>query len=311
VAETIIQISIVVPVYRAQDTLQLLVERISSTMEEVGIRYEIILVDDGSPDDSWHTIISLLPVHSYLRAIRLSRNFGQHSAITAGLERTRGQWTVVMDCDLQDLPEEIANLYHRALEGFDIVLARRVERKDNLLRRLSSILFYRVLRLLTGNTHDATIGNFGIYSHQVVSAICSMPERVRYLPTMVRWVGFRSCSIEVRHASRHAGESSYSLGKMLDMALDIMLANSEKPLRLAVKFGFAVALFGFLMTAWTVVNRLLGNLEGNPMGYASILSSIWILAGCILVTLGMVGLYVGKIFEGVKHRPVYLVMEER
>jgi polyisoprenyl-phosphate glycosyltransferase len=310
VAETQIQISIVVPVYRAQDTLQLLVERISSTMEEVGIRYEIILVDDGSPDDSWHTIISLLPVHSYLRAIRLSRNFGQHSAITAGLERTRGQWTVVMDCDLQDLPEEIPNLYHRALEGFEIVLAKRTVRKDNLYRRLSSSLFYRVLKLVTGTTYDATVGNFGIYSHRVISAICSMPERVRYLPTMVRWVGFRSCAIEVRHASRHAGGSNYSLGKMLDMALDIMLANSEKPLRLAVKFGFAVALFGFLMTAWTVVNRLLGNLGGNPMGYASILSSIWMLAGCILLTLGTVGLYIGKIFEGVKHRPVYLVMEE-
>lgn len=301
----------VIPVYQAQFTIEELTGRIRASLQGAGLSYEVILVDDGSRDASWQAVLAACARDGSVRGVRLSRNFGQHSAITAGLERASGHWTVVMDCDLQDRPEEIPLLHGKTIEGYDIVLAKRADRQDSLFRRWASAAFYSVLRYLTGTAHDAGVGNFGIYSRQVVREICNMREHVRYLPTMVRWVGFRSCTIDVTHAARTEGTSNYNLGRMLDLALDIALAYSDRPLRLAVKFGFAVAFIGLLMTIWTVANRLLGNLDGNPMGYASILSSIWMLAGCILIILGTVGLYVGKIFDGVKNRQLYIVMEER
>lgn len=298
-------LSIISPVYRAELVLEELVKRIETSVINITTDYEIILVEDAGPDNSWKVIEELASKNSRIKGIKLSRNFGQHYAITAGLDHAEGDWVVVMDCDLQDRPEEIPGLYAKAKEGFDVVLARRVNRQDGFLKRLSSKLFYRTLAWLTGSHQDETIANFGIYSKAVVSQISAMRESIRYFPTMVRWVGFRQTAIDVEHAANESRSSSYNFKKLFNLALDIMLAYSDKPIRLTVKFGLLVALIGFLFAIFTLINYLQG--EIIVAGYASMIISLWLLTGFILVTLGMVGLYIGKTFEGVKKRPIYIV----
>ncbi|MBN3582549.1 glycosyltransferase [Algoriphagus aestuarii] len=299
-------LSIISPVYRAENTLGELVSRIKACIPDQ--EYEIILVDDASPDNSWHEIERLAEIHPEIRGIKLSRNFGQHYAITAGLDAAKGEWVVVMDCDLQDRPEEIPNLYQEAQKGFDVVLARRVNRQDNFFKRLSSKIFYRTLAWLTGSQQDESIANFGIYHRKVINQIIGMRESIRYFPTMVKWVGFRQCSIPVTHAEREEGSSNYNFKKLFNLALDIMLAYSDKPIRLTVKLGFLIALTGFLFAIYTLYRYWIG--EIIVAGYASLIISIWLLTGFLLITLGMVGLYIGKTFEGVKNRPIYIVEKE-
>ncbi|REG91503.1 dolichol-phosphate mannosyltransferase [Algoriphagus antarcticus] len=267
--------------------------------------FEIILVDDYSPDTSWLEIERLSSVHPEITGIKLSRNFGQHYAITAGLDAAKGEWVVVMDCDLQDRPEEIPNLLAKAKQGFDVVLARRANRQDGLFKRLSSKLFYRTLAWLTGSKQDESIANFGIYHRKVIQEIVGMRESIRYFPTMVKWVGFRQTTLDVVHAQRQEGKSNYNFKRLFNLALDIMLAYSDKPIRLVVKLGFLVALTGFLFALYTLYKYLHGDII--VAGYASLIISLWMLTGFLLVTLGMVGLYVGKTFEGVKQRPIYIV----
>jgi glycosyltransferase involved in cell wall biosynthesis len=296
--------SIVSPVYRADTLVAQLVSRIIAAVEPLGQPFEIILVDDRSPDNSWAAILEQT-ADERVRGFRLSRNFGQHRAITAGLEQCRGEWIVVMDCDLQDQPEEIPGLYREALKGYDLVFARRVERQDSWLKRTGSRAFYRVLSYLTETKQDPAIANFGIYHRKVIDAVLTMRESIRYFPTMVRWVGFRSGGLAVTHAERSEGTSSYNLRRSINLALDIILAYSDKPLRLTVKLGLTIsaAAFGFVLI--TLARYLLGH-SWEP-GYASLIVSIWFFAGLLLSVLGVVGLYIGKTFEQAKNRPIFLI----
>lgn len=298
-------LSIISPVYRAEKVLEQLVERIKAAVSPITLEYEIVLVDDFSPDASWAKIEALAQIHEEIRGIKLSRNFGQHYAITAGLDAAKGEWVVVMDCDLQDRPEEIPALYQKAKEGFEVVLAKRADRKDGFLKRMSSKIFYRTLAWLTGSKQDETIANFGIYHRKVIQEITQLRESIRYFPTMVRWVGFRQTAIAVDHGANQGRESSYNFKKLFNLALDIILAYSDKPIRLTIKLGLMVAFTGFLFALFTLVNYFQG--EIIVAGYASLIISLWLLAGIVLITLGVVGLYVGKTFEGVKNRPIYIV----
>jgi polyisoprenyl-phosphate glycosyltransferase len=298
-------LSIISPVYRAEQTLEPLVLRIKDAVRKISSEFEIVLVEDASPDRSWEEIERLAKLHPEVEGIKLSRNFGQHYAITAGLDHAKGDWVVVMDCDLQDRPEEIPQLLAKAEEGYDVVLARRANRQDGFLKRLSSKLFYRTLAWLTGSHQDETIANFGIYHRKVIREISNMRESIRYFPTMVRWVGFRQTTLDVIHAANEERGSSYNFKRLFNLALDIMLAYSDKPIRMTVKVGLLIALAGFLFAVFTMVRYLQGDII--IAGYASLIISLWILTGFILVTLGMVGLYIGKTFEGVKNRPIYIV----
>jgi dolichol-phosphate mannosyltransferase len=298
-------ITIVSPVFQAEEFLDELVERIENTVRSITDNFEIILVDDGSRDKSWVTVERLAKARTHINGIKLSRNFGQHYAITAGLDQARGEWIVVMDCDLQDQPEEIKKLWEKCQEGYEVVLARRGSRKDGFLKIISSKIFYRTLVYLTGSNQDETIANFGIYHEKVISEIVGMRESIRYFPSMVQWVGFRQSSIGVEHGARKVGLSNYTFKRLFDLGLDIMLAFSDKPLRLTVKLGLAVALTGFLFALYTFIQYVRNEIV--VLGYASLIISIWVLSGLILATLGMVGLYVGKIFEGVKNRPIYII----
>lgn len=301
-------LTIVSPVYRAETLVAKLVSELRSALKTIDAPYEIILVEDGSPDRSWDAICEIARLNPSVTGLKLSRNFGQHYAISAGLSRARGKWVVVMDCDLQDNPREIPKLLKKANEGYDVVLARRSERRDGIFKRMSSRVFYAIFGWLTGVKQDAAIANFGVYNQRVIAAINSMPETIRYFPTMVRWVGFRTATVDVEHAQRGEGETSYGFRKLVKLAVDICLAYSDKPLRIAVWTGFAVSSIGFVFAAYTALLAVRGQIA--VLGYASLIISVWILAGLVMSIVGVVGLYVGKAFEGIKGRPAFIVAEE-
>lgn len=301
-------ISIVSPVYQAAPLVAELVARIRAAVAPLTESFEILLVDDRSPDDAWARIQEQQRLDGRVRGLRLSRNFGQHRAITAGLEHARGEWVVVMDCDLQDQPEEIPRLLtHARQHGYDLVFARRQSRQDLALKRFFSRAFSRTLAYLTDTEQDPAIANFGVYHRKVIRGVLAMRESIRYFPTMVRWVGFRAGQLDVAHAERPAGRSSYNFGRLVNLALDVMLAYSDKPLRLTVKLGLVLSALAFLLVPVTLFRYLTGRII-YP-GYTSLIMSIWFFSGLLLSVLGIVGLYIGKTFEQAKNRPLYLLDE--
>lgn len=300
-------ISVVSPVYRGEELIGALWQRITESVGSITDDYEIILVNDCSPDKSWQAIEGICQKDPKVKGINLSRNFGQHSAITAGLSKAAKEWVVVMDCDLQDRPEEIPKMATKAAEGFKVVLARRAARKDTFLKRLFSASFYRVLGYLTGSQQDASIANFGVYHKDVIKKVLSLQESIRYFPTMIQWVGYKQVKVDVEHAPRSAGESSYNFKKMLLLALDIILAYSDKPLRLVVKLGVLISILSFLFAGFVVSNALSGNYQ--VLGYASLMASLWFLSGILIFIMGIIGLYLGKTFEQTKGRPSFIIAE--
>lgn len=297
--------SIVSPIYMAENIVEELVKQIKQSITSITNDFEIILVNDGSPDNSWQAILEECKKDERIKGINLSRNFGQHYAITAGLDYSVGDWVVVMDCDLQDQPKEIIKLYNEAIKGFDIVLAKRFMRKDKFLKKLFSSLFYLVLDYLTGFHQDRSVANFGIYKRKVINSVCQMRESIRYFPTMIHWVGFKTTKIDVEHSSRFEGTTSYNFSKLIRLAMDIILAHSDKPIRLLTKFGLLVSLFSLGIAFYTFFQWLNGKIV--VLGYTSLIVSIWFLSGIIISTLGLIGLYVGKTFQGVKNRPIYII----
>lgn len=298
-------ISVVIPVYRAEATIGPLLGQLSETLQQMALSYELILVCDRSPDRSWEVILQACAADERVKGIQLSRNFGQHYAITAGLDHARGEWVVVMDCDGQDRPAEIPALYRKAMEGYDIVVARRVDRKDGLTKKLFSRLFWNSLGYLTGTNLDHTVANFGIYHRGVVDAVCALREPIRFFPSMVNWVGFSRTGMDVEHAERIEGRSSYNFSRMFALATDVILANSDKPIRLIIRLGFLISLFAFGIGLYYLYLNLTHQIV--VPGYTSIILSIWFLSGLIILILGVIGLYIGKTFEGVKDRPIYII----
>lgn len=300
-------LSVVVPVYQAQDCLQELHRRIVQALESAGLSFELILVDDNSADSSWEIIKTLSAQDSRVKGLRFSRNFGQHYGITAGIDHSCGQWTVVMDCDLQDRPEEIPRLHAAALQGFDIVLAKRSKRQDGRLKKMSSKLFYHLFSYLADMHYDGDVGNFRIISRKVVVGYLAMRENLRFFGAQIQWLGFPTTAIEVEHASRFAGQSTYSVSKLLSLAIETIIAYSDKPLRVAVKFGFFMAATAFLAGTYVVVHGLL---QQTPvLGWSSLMASIYFLGGINIALLGVLGTYVGKTFSETKKRPLYIVRE--
>lgn len=298
-------ISVVSPVYRAEKIVPHLVERIENSIKKITSDYEIILVEDSGPDNSWEVIEEISKVNPRVVGIKLSRNFGQHYAITAGLDHSKGDWVVVMDCDLQDQPEEIEKLYRKAQEGYPIVLARRHKRKDKLFKRMSSVVFYKTLSYLTGSNFDFTVASFGIYQRKVINSFCLMRENIRVFPILINWLGYETAKVNVDHTHREAGESSYSFKQLFKLGIDIILAFSDKPLRLVTQFGVILSGLTFLYAAIVFVQYLLGYITVS--GYASLIILLSFFSGIIITILGIIGLYIGKIFEGVKGRPLYIV----
>lgn len=300
-----IHISVVSPVYRAENIVEELVKQIKVALAPLTNDFEIILVNDYSPDKSWQKIRDECAKDKRIKGINLSRNFGQHYAITAGLNYTKGEWVVVMDCDLQDRPDEIPNLYRKAQEGFDSVFAQRKVRNDTFFKRFLSRFFYTLFSYLTETNQDPTVANFGIYHRCVIDAILSMNDQIRYFPTMVQWVGFRRYYLPVEHASRFEGSSTYNFKGLFQLALNTIIAFSDKPLRLTVKIGFTIASLSFLIALIYIILYFTGYIQ--VLGFTTLILSLWFLGGIIMLLLGVVGIYIGKVFEKVKQRPIFLI----
>lgn len=301
------EFSVVSPVYKAEKIVPELVNRISKSVGSITEDYEIVLVCDGSPDNSWLAIKEECAKDGRVKGINLSRNFGQHYAITAGMRFAKGEWIILMDCDLQDQPEEIPRLYAKAIEGFDIVQSRRIHRKDGLLKRFSSKAFHTVFDWLSGMKTDSTISNLGIYNRKVIEAFNEMQETSRSFGTLLSYVGFRKSTIDVEHSERYEGKSSYSFGKLMKLMFDITISNSNKPLRIIIELGFMFSLLAFLLALYNVVAYFVG--INNLQGFTTTVFSIWFMGGVLMLVLGVLGLYIGKTFNQVKQRPLYIVDE--
>ncbi|HBI22130.1 MAG TPA: glycosyltransferase [Legionella sp.] len=300
-------ITVVIPVYGCLAALVELVRRLQVVLGSITPDYEIIMVNDASPDDSWKAIGFLANQDYRVKGIRFSRNFGQHHAITAGLDHANGDWVVVMDCDLQDQPEEIVRLYEKGQEGYDVVFARRANRIDSHLKRFSSKVFYKIFDYLTEQESDPAVANFGIYRNTVIESIRQMRESVRSFPLFVRWLGFPSASIDVEHAARHAGKSSYNFSKLLHLAVNSIMAQSNRPLRISIKFGFVMAFSSILSGAWHILRYYT---EGVSVeGWTSVFVSIWFIGGLMFMNLGFLGLYIGRTYDETKRRPIYVIRD--
>ena len=298
-------ISIVVPVYQAEDCLRELYRRLVTALTPITGNFEIVLVEDQGGDGSWDVICELARMDSRVRGFQFSRNFGQHYGITAGLDHARGDWVVVMDCDLQDRPEEIPHLYSKAQEGYDVVLALRAERKDALHKRFFSYVFFKLFRYLSGLDYDGEAGNFRIISRKVVDTFRSMRENLRLFGGLVTWMGYPTASIRVEHGERYAGESSYTFGKLVNLAFETIIAYSDKPLRISIKFGILISVVAFMFGIYFASRTMI---SGQSIeGWTSLIVSIYFLGGIIISTLGIIGIYLGKAFDEVKHRPLYII----
>ena len=285
-----------------------LVRRNVEALSGMGVDYEIILVNDASPDESWKAIEQESKKNPKVKGLNLSRNFGQHYAITAGLSYTTGEWIVVMDCDLQDRPEEIPNLYAKAQEGYDSVLAQRVQRSHGWFKKLGSKCFYKVFSYLTETEQDASVANFGIYNRKVIDAVLSMGDAMRYFPTQIQWVGFKRAYLPIQHDERAEGKSTYNLSRLFNLAFDTIISFSDKPMRLMVKIGVLVTIISFVVGIVFLVRYCLGEIE--VLGFTSLIISLWLLGGIIISLIGVVGIYLGKLFEKAKDRPTFIVNQK-
>ncbi|HLS08440.1 glycosyltransferase family 2 protein [Lentibacillus sp.] len=300
-------ISVVVPVYGCRRCLKELCSRTITTIESIPADVEIILVNDASPDHAWETIKELNKQDSRIKGIDFARNFGQHHAITAGLDYAAGDWVVVMDCDLQDRPEEILTLYEKAQVGYEVVFGNRVQRQDNWFKRKTSQAFYRVYDYLSGRTSDHTIANFSISQRKVVLAYRQMREQNRFFPLFIQWMGYKTGSVPVKHNARKEGKTSYNLTKLITLATDAVISQSNKPLRMSIQFGFLLALGSFLYGLYLFVRYFF--LAQPVQGWTSVMVSIYFIGGLIFFNFGILGLYIGKVFNETKGRPLYLIRE--
>jgi glycosyltransferase involved in cell wall biosynthesis len=294
---------VVVPVYGCGDCLVALHDRLTRSVAAITDRYELVFVDDRSLDDGWSVLQRLARRDGHVGALRLSRNFGQDGAITAGLSEARGAWVVVMDCDLQEAPEDIARLWTAAREGYDVVRTIRRGRRHAPLKRWGS----RLYRRLTFETDTrADYSTLSLISRQVVNAYLSLQDQDREYMITLDWLGFSAVAIEIAHADRHAGKSTYTLGRLFRVALNGMFFRSTLMLRLVILVGFGVALIGLAVAAFEVIDYFAGPNRSVP-GYTSLAVLLLCLAGVIIISIGVVGLYVGRTFQQSKNRPLFVI----
>jgi dolichol-phosphate mannosyltransferase len=287
--------------------LQELYERTKESATQSFQDFELILVNDASPDNAWPEILALCKEDSRVKGINLSRNFGQHYAITAGIANVTGEWVVVMDCDLQDAPEEIPRLYNKACEGFSVVFAQRIEREDSWFKRTQSYIFHVILDYLTDRKSDPTVANFGIYHRKVIEAVLEFGDCVKCFPFIVTYVGFKTAYLPVAHCARKSGKSSYTLRKALRFAMELILAYSNKPLRLFTMMGFIIVAASVMVSAYYLLLYFTGRVTVS--GFTSLILSIWAVGGMLMMQLGVIGVYLGRVFNQTKNRPSYVVDE--
>jgi polyisoprenyl-phosphate glycosyltransferase len=300
-------ISVVAPVFREEGNIAEFCRRVSAEVGTITPDYEIILIEDGGGDNSWAIIREEAAKNPRVKGLKFTRNFGQHYAITAGLDVADGDWTVVMDSDLQDRPEVISDLYAKAQQGYDVVFVARQDRPESALYRFLQHVFYAMFRYLVGSEYDPKHGNFSIISRKVLNDFRVLQENLRFYGGILFWLGYSRASIPAAHGRRYAGRSVYSLGKRIKLAGAIIVAHSDRPLRFSIGLGFAMALLSFLYGLYIVIRAMFWAFA--IPGWASLILSIYFVGGMIMVMLGIIGVYVGKMYNETKRRPLYVVAE--
>jgi dolichol-phosphate mannosyltransferase len=302
-----IEISVVIPVYMGAQTIDELYSRLVRVLKTVASEksIQIVLVDDYSLDDTWQKILNIAHSDKRVVAIKLSRNFGQHAALTAGLSHADGKWIIIMDCDLQDVPEEIPKLFNFTKNGYQVIVGVKKSRNDPRFKILTSHFFSYVYRMLTNSNLKSRVGNFGVYSRSVIQSILSMPEQNRSFGLLSLWVGFDRKEVLVEHAPRTLGKSNYNFRKRYKLAMDSLLSYSNKVLNFNVYIGLIVTLVSSIAAVGLLVRFLF---HGNSAsGWTSLAILILFSVGVQLTALGVLALYIGKIYDEVKRRPLYLI----
>jgi dolichol-phosphate mannosyltransferase len=303
-------VSVVVPVYNERENLGALEERLPLLLEQiVAGRFEILFVDDGSRDGSGELLDAMSGRDPRCKVIHLSRNFGQQPALQAGLDFAAGQAVILMDADLQDPPELLAQFIAKWKEGYEVVYAIRKRRKEGPLKRLAYSLFYRTLKRVAEIDTPLDAGDFCLMDRRVVETLRALPERNRFLRGLRSWVGFTQAGIEYDREGRNAGESKYTLRKLIGLALSGYLGFSSLPLRLAAWLGMLSASAGFLLTVWVVVSKFTQSTV--PRGWASTIAIMLFIGGTQLMMLGILGEYLGRVYDEVRQRPLYVVRSQR
>ena len=304
-----IELSVVSPCYGAPTLLRQLVGEITKTVSQLTDSYEIILVEDCSPDNSRDIIREICAADQHVKGIFLSRNFGQQPALNAGYDVAQGKYVVTLDCDLQNPPSQIRDLYLKAKEGYDIVFATRQHRPDTFFMTKGSQVFNSLMGFLTDTKQDKTVAEFAIFSHKVIDAMAKMGDYRRYYPLMTQWVGFKTAKVNVEHAVRTDGkDSSYSMKKRIELAVTTAVSFSTKSLRLIVYFGTVITLLAILSAIILVIKTMF--MDEEVSGWTTLFVSLWFIAGIMIMIMGIIAVYIGSIFDEVKHRPTYLISEK-
>jgi len=300
------RLSLIVPIYNEEATIDELRARLLPVLEPLGT-FEVILINDGSKDRSAEMLDALAASDPRFAALHFSRNFGHQAAVTAGLHESTGECAVIIDADLQDPPELIAEMVRKWQGGFDVVYAQRRERAgESRMKKGTAFLFYRTLAALTEVDVPTDTGDFALLDRKVVDVLNSMPERNRYIRGLRAWVGFRQTAVQFDRAERFAGETKYPFRRMVALAFDGIFSLSKAPLRLAVYFGILSAGLSFLLGIWFIIERLTGRFE-TVRGWASTIVVVLFLGGVQLICIGAIGEYIGRTYDEAKQRPLYIV----
>lgn len=300
-------LSIISPVYNAEKIVDVLIERIIAEVSKITDNFEIILIEDGSHDNSWEAVEYNCQKDKRVKGIKLSRNFGQHYAITAGLDYAKGEWIIVMDCDLQDDPKYLHSLYNKALEGYDIVYTQKKERKYSFFKNITASLFNRLFNWLIDNKQwksSKNVGSYSILSRKVVEAFKKIKDYRRHYLMVLRWLGFKYTFVEIEHSPRFEGKSSYNLKKLIHHAIDGITSQSDKLLRYTIALGFFISFIALLFGIYIVIRSFISPFQA---GWASIISIILFMSGLIIISIGISAIYIGKIFEQTKQRPLFII----
>jgi polyisoprenyl-phosphate glycosyltransferase len=300
------RLSVAIPIHNEESVLPELLRRLRAVLDSVaGGPHEIVFVDDGSTDRTFGMLAEAAKEDTRIVVVSLSRNFGHQAAISAGLDHVTGDAAVVMDGDLQDVPEIIPQFVEKFQQGYDVVYAQRVRRKEPLALRICYFVFYRMMATLSDIRLPLDSGDFGLMSRRVIEEVRKMPEHHRYLRGMRSWVGFRQVGIAVERAERHSGKSKYSVMRLVKLALDGIFAFSIVPIRAAALFGALVMFLSSLYVMYAVYAKFV--YQKSPQGFTALIVAVTFFSGVLLFFLGVIGEYVGRIYEETKARPQYIV----
>ncbi|MFK8010353.1 MAG: glycosyltransferase family 2 protein [Saprospiraceae bacterium] len=301
-------ISVIIPVYNEEKNIQNLYDRLSLVMQNLNVTYELIFVNDGSKDASIGLIKVLVKKHKTVKYIDFSRNFGHQIAVTAGLDKTSGDAVVIIDADLQDPPELIAEMYQKREEGFEVIYAKRKNRKgESFLKLWTARIFYRLLAKMTSISIPVDTGDFRMIDKKIVEVLREMPEKNKYLRGQISWVGFNQTFVEYDRQERQAGATGYTYRKMLHFALDGITAFSDVPLKIVTYFGFIVSVIAFFVAIYALLAKFVW--ENSVPGWTSLMIAILFIGGIQMIAIGIIGEYLSRMNHNIRNRPLYIIRE--